>query len=63
MKFSRHDLKQIDDNTIDALPQEQLRLFSKNLLADLKEATARLNQNARNSSDHLAVWHPGEKLI
>jgi hypothetical protein len=59
MKLSGHDLKQINDNTLDRLPEEQLRTLSKLMLSDLKAATDRLNQNPTNSSrpsGSMAIW-------
>jgi transposase len=50
MKLTGHDLKQINDTTLDLLPSDQLLSFSKLMLADLKEVMDRLNQNSNNSS-------------
>ena len=50
MKLSGHDLKQINDDTLDRLTEEQLLALSKLMLSDLKETTDRLNQNPSNSS-------------
>ena len=50
MKLTGHDLKQINDTTLEHLSPEQLLSFSKRMLADLKEAMDRLNQNSNNSS-------------
>lgn len=50
MKLTGHDLKQINDTTLEHLSPEQLLSFSKQILADLKEAMDRLNQNSNNSS-------------
>lgn len=50
MKLTGHDLKQITDATLEHLSPEQLLLFSKKILADLKKAMDRLHQNPNNSS-------------
>jgi transposase len=50
VKLSDHDLKQLDDIYLGGLPMESLRGLSSKLLADLKEARERLNQNPSNSS-------------
>ena len=50
MQLSDHDLKQLDDAYLGGLPVESLRGLSAKLLADLKEARERLNQNPSNSS-------------
>jgi transposase len=50
MQLSDHDLKQLDDAYLGRLPTESLRGLSLKLLADLKEARERLNQNPSNSS-------------
>ena len=50
MKLTDYDLKQINDETLDALSEEQVRALSKRLLSDLKAAKERLNQNPGNSS-------------
>ncbi len=50
MKLTGHDLKQIDNDTLDRLSSERLLSFTKVLLEDFKEAIDRLNQNSNNSS-------------
>lgn len=50
MKLTGYDLKQINDTTLEHLPPEQLLLFSKKILSDLKEAMDRLGQDHNNSS-------------
>jgi len=50
MQLSEYDLKQLDDETLRSLQAEALRTLSTKLLADLKEARDRLNQNPDNSS-------------
>jgi transposase len=50
MHLSDHDLKQLDDDYLRGLSAESLRSLSGKLLADLKEAHDRLNQNPSNSS-------------
>lgn len=61
MKLSGHDLKQINDDTLDRLTEEQLRTLSKLMLADLKETTDRLNQNPNNSSRPSGSMPPWER--
>jgi transposase len=62
MKLTGHDLKQISDSTLEHLSQEQLLLFSKQILADLKEAMERLNQNSNNSSKPPSSRAPWEAV-
>lgn len=50
MQLSRHDLFQLDEAALRRLSDEQLRVLSVKLLADLKAAHERLDQNSRNSS-------------
>ncbi|WP_295608819.1 DUF6444 domain-containing protein, partial [uncultured Lamprocystis sp.] len=50
MKLSQHDLRQLDDGYLQRLPEAALRALSLTLLADLKEAQERLQQNPNNSS-------------
>ena len=50
MKLTGYDIKQISDATLDKLTPEQVLIFTKQLLADYKEAMDRLNQNSNNSS-------------
>ena len=50
MQLSRHDLSQLDEAYLLGLGEERLRTLSVKLLADLKVAHERLEQNARNSS-------------
>lgn len=50
MQLSKHDLKQLDEETIRSLQADSLRTLSLKLLADLKEAHDRLNQAPDNSS-------------
>lgn len=50
MKLSQHDLRQLDDGYLQRLPEAALRSLSLTLLADLKEAQERLQQNPNNSS-------------
>lgn len=64
MKLTDYDLKQISDETLDALSEEQVRALSKRLLSDLKEAKERLNQNPGNSSrpsGSMPPWEPGHQ--
>ena len=50
MHLSSHDLQQLDEDYLRGLSPEQLQALSGKLLADLKEAHDRLNQNPSNSS-------------
>lgn len=50
MRLHNHDLKQMDDDYLDSLEVDRLRTVSKKLLADLKDARERLDQNPQNSS-------------
>jgi hypothetical protein len=50
MKLTEHDLKQINNETLDRLPSHQVLSLTKTLLSDLKEAMDRLNQDSNNSS-------------
>jgi len=50
MQLSRFDLSQLDEGYLERLPEGQLRSLSVKLLADLKAAHERLDQNPSNSS-------------
>ncbi len=50
MQLSRYDLSQLDEGYLAKLPEAQLRALSAKLLADLKAAHERLDQNPSNSS-------------
>lgn len=50
MQLSEHDLKQLDEAAVNALAVESLRVLAVTLVADLKEAHDRLNQDPSNSS-------------
>lgn len=50
MRLTPHDLMQLDEHYLEKLSPEGLRNVSKKLLADLKEAHDRLNQDSSNSS-------------
>jgi transposase len=50
VQLSRHDLSQLDEASLGRLSEVQLRALSEKLLADLKAAYERLDQNSRNSS-------------
>jgi hypothetical protein len=50
VQLSRHDLSQLDEAYLLGLGEERLRTLSVKLLADLKAAHDRLDQNSRNSS-------------
>jgi len=63
MHLSNHDLQQLDEDYLRGLSPEQLQSLSGKLLADLKEARDRLNQNPSNSSrppSTRAPWEKGE---
>jgi len=50
VQLTRHDLLQLDEASLRRLSEEQLRVLSVKLVADLKAAYERLEQNSRNSS-------------
>lgn len=50
MNISDHSLRQLDEAYVTRLDEAALRELSLRLLADLKEARERLNQNSANSS-------------
>ena len=50
VQLSRFDLSQLDEGYLAKLPEEQLRALSAKLLADLKAAHERLDQDPSNSS-------------
>ena len=50
MHLTDHDLRQLDRDALSRLEDEALRRLAERLLADLKEARDRLNQDSRNSS-------------
>jgi transposase len=50
VQLSRHDLSQLDEAYLSGLGEVRLRALSVKLLADLKAAHERLEQNSRNSS-------------
>jgi len=63
VKLTRHDLSQLDEGYLRSLPEEQLRVLSAKLLADLKAAHERLDQNPSNSSrppSSRVPWDRGE---
>jgi hypothetical protein len=61
MLLSEHDLKQLDEETIDSLPTQHVRRIAVKLLADLKEAHDRLNQGSDNSSRPPSSRAPWER--
>ena len=66
MKLSTQDLKQLDNDKIASLSHEGLKFLSATLLADLKEAVDRLNQNSQNSSrpsGSEAPWEGGAQTV
>ena len=50
MQLTPHDLMQLSEHYLESLSPDGLCNISKKLLADLKEAHDRLNQNPNNSS-------------
>lgn len=63
VQLSRHDLSQLDEAYLSGLGEERLRVLSVKLLADLKAAHERLEQNSRNSSrppSSEAPWEGGQ---
>jgi hypothetical protein len=61
MHLSDHDLQQLDEDYLRGLPPEQFWSLVGKLLADLKEAHDRLNQNPSNSSRPPSTRAPWEK--
>jgi len=61
MYLNNHSLHQLDDAYLDSLESGELRGLSKRLLADLKEARERLNQNPNNSSRPPSSRTPWER--
>ena len=52
MHLTDHDLRQLDRDALSRLEDEALRRLAERLLADLKEARDRLNQDSRNVTNH-----------
>lgn len=63
MILSNHDLKQIDQDYLEALPLGKLLDVSLKLLEDLKEAHDRLNQTPQNSSRPSGSCAPWEGSV
>jgi hypothetical protein len=63
MQLSRHDLSQLDDAYLAGLEETSLRALSVKLLADLKEACERLEQNPSNSSRPPSSRAPWEAVV
>ena len=61
VQLSRFDLSQLDEGYLAKLPEAQLRALSAKLLADLKAAHERLDQNPRNSSRPPSSQAPWER--
>ena len=64
VQLSRYDLSQLDEGYLAKLPELQLRSLSAKLLADLKAAHERLDQNPTNSSrppSSRAPWQSEER--
>jgi transposase len=62
VQLSKHDLAQLDEAALAALTPEQLHALSLKLLADLKLALERLEQNPRNSSRPPSSVAPWERF-
>ena len=63
MHLSDHDLRQMDEDWLEKLPEDKLRQVSTRILKDLKEARDRLNQTPDNSSrppSSRAPWEKGQ---
>ena len=61
MQISDHSLRQLDDAYLERLEEKALRSLSGRLLADLKAARERLNQNSQNSSRPPSSQAPWER--
>jgi transposase len=61
MHLDEHDLGQLDEEYLLSLAPAQLQALSTKLLADLKEARDRLNQNPSNSSRPPSTRAPWEQ--
>jgi hypothetical protein len=64
VQLSRYDLSQLDEGYLAKLPEAQLRALSAKLLADLKAAHERLDQNPTNSSrppSSRAAWESEDR--
>ena len=61
VQLSRYDLSQLDEDYLAKLPEQQLRSLSAKLLADLKAAHERLDQNPTNSSRPPSSRAPWER--
>ena len=60
MQLSEHDLEQLDDEAMDAMDTESLRVLTLKLLADLKEAHELLGEDFSNRAS-AAASHRGRK--
>jgi len=63
MHLSDYDLRQMDEDWLEKLPEDKLRQVSARILRDLKEARDRLNQTPDNSSrppSSRAPWEKGQ---
>jgi hypothetical protein len=61
VQLSKHDLSQLDAEALAGLDHAQLRVLSEKLLADLKLAHERLDQNPHNSSRPPSTQAPWER--
>jgi transposase len=61
MHLNAHDLKQLDQDSLNRLSEAQVRALAARLLADLKEAIDRLNRTPQNSSLPPSKQAPWEK--
>jgi hypothetical protein len=63
MRFTKHDLRQLDEAYLERCDEKQVREVSKRLLEDVKELWDRVNQTPANSSrpsGSMALWERGE---
>jgi len=60
MQLNEHDLEQLDDEAMDAMDTERLRVLTLKLLVDLKEAHELLGQDLSNRAS-AAARHRGRK--
>jgi hypothetical protein len=62
MHLTDHDLRQLDRDALSRLGEEAVRRLAERLLADLKDARDRLNQDSRNSSRPVTVHPPTPQI-
>ena len=64
MTLSDHSLRQLDEESINSLPEDAVQTLAIKLLNDLKESREQLNRNSQNSSvppGSEAPWDKGSK--